>query len=57
MKFIDKYPECNGKIKVSGGCGFDIYKIRPSISKTDFLKQKIPLPNVFIMCRLTDWDS
>lgn len=35
---ISQYPSIKGKIKVSGGCGFDIYKIRPNKSKKEFLK-------------------
>lgn len=34
-----KYPICKGKIKISGACGFDIYKIKKPSSKFDFLKK------------------
>ena len=33
------YPTLKSKLKVSGGCGFDIYKIKPVQHKTDFLKK------------------
>lgn len=33
-----KYPACKDKIKISGACGFDIYKIKKLPSKYDFLK-------------------
>ena len=36
---VAKYPNLKDKIKVSGGCGFDIYKIKPSINKEDFFKK------------------
>lgn len=32
------YPSLNNQIKVSGGVGFDVYKIQKSISKEDLLK-------------------
>lgn len=35
---ISQYPSINGKIKVSGGCGFDIYRIRPNKGKNEFLR-------------------
>lgn len=37
MSLIE-YPGCKGKIKVSGGCGFDIYKIKPPVSKKQYLE-------------------
>lgn len=36
---LAKYPDYKDIIKVSGGCGFDIYKIKPMVSKEVFLKQ------------------
>lgn len=36
---LSKYPEVADEIKVSGGCGFDIYKIKPSIDKASFLNR------------------
>lgn len=33
---LQEYPDLEGKIRVSGGCGFDTYKIKPSLERQRF---------------------